>query len=125
MEDLLSKEVKRLVLITLMLNRWRWPTVNGPKLINEHPQLGLSWCGEPLTVHNLKGICRFHSPKLAFLFEIKNREAFVKKPTRKCGLYNFIFVDPKGLSGGLCLSWDTSCMVNVISMDSFYIHVSI
>ena len=67
----------------------------------------ISWncrgLGRPLTVHNLKGICKSHSLKVGFLCEIKNQSCLVVEKLRGYGFTNFYCVNPEGRASGLVM----------------------
>lgn len=80
--------------------------------------------GNPLMVHHLNGISRFHSLNILGLMEIKNQQRVDKKFLFYCSYSNFYFVNPRDASSGLYMAWSHSIQVNIISFDSYYIHAS-
>ncbi|KAJ9178389.1 hypothetical protein P3X46_010276 [Hevea brasiliensis] len=89
----------------------------------------LSWncqgVGNPLTVHNLKGLNAAHSPHFVFLMETKNKSQLVKKILNRCGFSDMVVVDPQGLAGGLAFAWNSDCTVSIVKMAGFFIHAKI
>lgn len=77
--------------------------------------------GNPLTVHSLKEQVKLHSPSLVFLSETKNRRARLEDIKRRLGFEWCFVVDPRGLSGGLCLLWKTEAEVKVVQFSEFLI----
>lgn len=80
--------------------------------------------GNPLKVHNLKGMCSSLAPDVLFVMETKNDDVFVKKKLHSCGYVDMILVKPLGSAGGLALSWREHLSLFVIKYASF-LHVSI
>ncbi|KAI4300718.1 hypothetical protein L6164_034061 [Bauhinia variegata] len=81
--------------------------------------------GNPLTVHNLKGICRSHSPEVMFLSETKNENGKVKGWLKKCRFLNTEMVEPIGRAGGLALAWKENISISDMVCDSFFISCTI
>lgn len=81
--------------------------------------------GRPLTIHNMRGIYRSHSPKVVFLCETKNQTLFVTNVMRKCGYLNVHCVTPRGLFGGLVVGWKEEAQVSIVEHDDFVIHLKL
>ncbi|XP_072090467.1 uncharacterized protein [Arachis hypogaea] len=77
--------------------------------------------GRPLTVHNMKGICRSHSTEICFFYEIKNQSCQVKRKLRASGFNYWFLRDPMGTAGGLTLAWKEGCVVEVFTSNDFFI----
>ncbi|KAI4297235.1 hypothetical protein L6164_037130 [Bauhinia variegata] len=81
--------------------------------------------GNPLIVHNLKGMCRSHSPEVMFLSETKNESGKVKGWLKKCRFLNMKMVEPIGRAGGLALAWKENTSISDLVCDSFFISYTI
>ncbi|XP_025702728.1 uncharacterized protein [Arachis hypogaea] len=79
--------------------------------------------GRPLTVHNLKGIIRSHSPEIVFLCETKNPSRSVEQKLRGCGFKDWSLVNPEGTAGGLVIAWKEGLEVTVINSNHFFIAI--
>ncbi|XP_072060382.1 uncharacterized protein [Arachis hypogaea] len=77
--------------------------------------------GRPLTIHTLKGICKFHSHEIVFISEIKNQSRQVEAKLRACSYENWHIVNPSGMAGGLALAWKDSINVQIINNGKFFI----
>ncbi|XP_072088236.1 uncharacterized protein [Arachis hypogaea] len=80
---------------------------------------------KPLTVHNIKGISRSHSPEVLFLCETKNSTLTVERVLRKEGYKSVFTVDPMGLSGGIAMAWKDEVRVHIVEHDQFFVYFSI
>ncbi|XP_029145233.2 uncharacterized protein [Arachis hypogaea] len=89
----------------------------------------LSWncrgLGRPLTIHNLKGICKLYSPEVGFICETKNQSRQVEGKLRSCGFKEWFIVDPDGLSGVLAMAWRDGCTVQILQHGRFFIAASV
>ncbi|XP_015963086.1 uncharacterized protein LOC107487020 [Arachis duranensis] len=89
----------------------------------------LSWncrgLGRPLTIHNLKGICKSYSPEVGFICETKNQSRQVEGKLRSCDFKEWFIVDPDGLSGGLAMAWRDGCTVQILQHGRFFIVASV
>ena len=89
----------------------------------------LSWncrgLGSPLTVHNLKGICKSHSPEIGFFCETKNQSSMVEKKIKGCGFSSMFCVEPQGRAGGLAFVWKENLQVTINSHGQYFIMISI
>ena len=87
----------------------------------------LSWncqgLGRPLTVHNLKEICKSHSLEVVFMCETKNQPMYVMNILRKCGFMNNFLIDPRSIGGGLALGWKDDMKITVKDHDEFFIYL--
>ncbi|XP_015959424.1 uncharacterized protein LOC107483307 [Arachis duranensis] len=81
--------------------------------------------GKTLTVHNIQGINRSHSPEVMFLCETKNNSSFVTRQCERLGFPNSFCVNPIGVAGGLVLAWRTEVQINVMESASFFIHFKV
>ncbi|CAN0876593.1 hypothetical protein LINGRAHAP2_LOCUS11401, partial [Linum grandiflorum] len=71
--------------------------------------LGSAW-----TSDSLVALWRQTHPSILFLSETKNPEARVRKKLQsRFRLKNFVFVNPRGRSGGLVMSWIDSLVGTV------------
>ncbi|XP_020992689.1 uncharacterized protein LOC110278775 [Arachis duranensis] len=89
----------------------------------------LSWncqgLGRPLTIHNLKRICKSYSPEVGFICETKNQSRQVEGKLRSCGFKEWFIVDPDGLLGGLAMAWRDGCTVQILQHGRFFIAASV
>ncbi|XP_057733782.1 uncharacterized protein LOC130948943 [Arachis stenosperma] len=89
----------------------------------------LSWncrgLGRPLTIQNLKGICKSYSPEVGFICETKNQSRQVEGKLRSCGFKEWFIVDPDRLSGGLAMAWRDGCTVQILQHGRFFIAASV
>ena len=81
--------------------------------------LVLSWncqgVGRPLTVCNLRELCRVHRPDVVFLMETKNKQNKLESIRRSTCFNGHFYVDPVGRSGGLALWWRDNLAMQVLS----------
>ena len=77
--------------------------------------------GSPLTVHNLKGICKSHSPEVGFFCETKNPASMVEKHLRSCGFASVFCVDPQRRAGGVAVGWKEQAQVNIMMHGQYFI----
>ena len=89
----------------------------------------ISWnyrgMGSPLTVHNLKGICKSHSLEIGFFCETKNPTSLVEKQLRRCGFTRVFCVDPLGRAGGVAIGWKEQAKVSIIRHGQYFIIFSV
>ncbi|XP_072076574.1 uncharacterized protein [Arachis hypogaea] len=78
--------------------------------------------GKPLTVHNIKGINKSHSPEVLFLSETKNNISTVEGVLRRIGFQSCFAVNPTGMAGGLVVTWKEGVNVQILNHDTFFIH---
>ena len=80
--------------------------------------IAISWnyqgVGSALTVRVLKGLCRKYDPDFVFLMETKNKDKKMESIRRKVGMEEGVYVEPKGVGGGLTLWWKKEMIVNVM-----------
>ncbi|KAI4344988.1 hypothetical protein L6164_012158 [Bauhinia variegata] len=77
--------------------------------------------GNPLTVHHFKGICKSHSPDMAFVAKSKNDDKKVQAWLRKYGMTGVITVRPVGRAWGLALTWNETVDISNVVINSFLI----
>ncbi|XP_072054775.1 uncharacterized protein [Arachis hypogaea] len=77
--------------------------------------------GRPLTIHNLRGICKSYSPEVGFISETKNQSRQVEGKLRSCGFKEWFIVDLDGLSGGLAMAWKDGYTVQILQHGRFFI----
>ncbi|CAB4314236.1 unnamed protein product [Prunus armeniaca] len=81
--------------------------------------------GGPLTVSSLKEQVRLHAPDIVVLLETKNkvyRYGWLKK---QLGMNFMHVVEPRGLSGGLCMFWKDAQQVFLVKYAGFLIEVEV
>ncbi|XP_016172584.1 uncharacterized protein LOC107614975 [Arachis ipaensis] len=78
--------------------------------------------GKPLTVHNIKGIVKSHSPEVLFLCETKNNTSHVERVIKDVGFSNLFCLDPIGHAGGLMVAWKEETRVQIKAFESFLVH---
>ncbi|RYR68791.1 hypothetical protein Ahy_A03g015257 [Arachis hypogaea] len=66
-------------------------------------------------------MCKKHKPAIIYLMETRCKEKNVKKYARKLQFRNSFCVEPRGLSGGLCLLWNEKVSISVYSWCQNYI----
>ncbi|XP_072052090.1 uncharacterized protein [Arachis hypogaea] len=81
--------------------------------------------GRPLTIHNLKGICKSYSPKVGCICETKNLSRQVEAKLRSCGFKELFIVDLDGLYGGLAMAWRDDCTVQILQHGRFFMAASV
>lgn len=74
---------------------------------------------------SLTDLVRKFSPSVVFLSETKCSTKDIKRIQRRLGLTHGVWVGPVGCAGGLALLWSKDEEVNLRSMHSRYIDVSI
>ncbi|XP_072094190.1 uncharacterized protein [Arachis hypogaea] len=88
----------------------------------------LSWncrsLGRPLTIHNLKGICKSYSPEVDFICETRNQSRQVEGKLRSCGYKKWFIMDSDGLSEDLAMAWRDGCTVQILQYGRFFIAAS-
>ncbi|XP_072074439.1 uncharacterized protein [Arachis hypogaea] len=77
------------------------------------------------TASELKNLCKKHKPAIVYLMETRCREENVKKYARKLQFKNSFCVEPRDLSGSLCLLWNENINVSVYSWCQNYIIANI
>ncbi|XP_072066788.1 uncharacterized protein [Arachis hypogaea] len=60
----------------------------------------------PVTVSELHSMCKQLKPAIVFLMETRARDSTIKKLKRRLHFENVFHIEPRGLSGGLCLLWN-------------------
>ncbi|KAK4279407.1 hypothetical protein QN277_011193 [Acacia crassicarpa] len=87
----------------------------------------LSWncqgLGRALTVKNLKNMVKKDRPSLIFLMETKINLERIKRLRLKCGFNHDLYVEPRGLSGGLAVWWSANISLTVLYKSRNIIHV--
>lgn len=81
--------------------------------------------GRALTAHQLKELCKLHSPQLIFLAETKNQFTRVDFIRRFVGMDGLQIVDPIGTAGGLVVLWKQDLKVRLVRKSSFFIELLI
>lgn len=81
--------------------------------------------GNPMTVASLTDLVRQFSPSMVFLSKTKCDVTEINKFQRRTALVNGVWVELKGKAGGLALNWNKEEDINVRSMSSRHIDVSI
>ncbi|GKB67089.1 reverse transcriptase [Tanacetum coccineum] len=88
----------------------------------------LSWncqgVGRPLTISNLRELCKSHLPYVVFLMETKNKRCHLKFIRRSLCFEGYFYVDPIGRSGGLALWWKYNLSFDVVNGDKNLILVN-
>ena len=74
------------------------------------------------TIPELKDLCNQVKPALLFLIETRAKLEEVEETRRKLGFDNYFFVEPVGLSGGLCLFWKKDMEAKILEKSRNYIH---
>ncbi|GJT25269.1 reverse transcriptase [Tanacetum coccineum] len=69
--------------------------------------------GRPLTVLNLRELCRVHRSDVVFLMEMKNKERYLESLRCSLPFTGFFYVNPIGRSGGLALWWKDNITLNI------------
>ncbi|KAK4259860.1 hypothetical protein QN277_006150 [Acacia crassicarpa] len=89
----------------------------------------LSWncqgLGTALIVRNLNDEIRKNNPSIIFLMETKIKLARIRKIRSKCGFIHDLYVEPKGLAGGLALWWHGGISLSVLYKSKNSIHTII
>ncbi|KAK4254083.1 hypothetical protein QN277_009512 [Acacia crassicarpa] len=87
----------------------------------------LSWncqgLGRALTARNLRDMIRKYRPSIIFLMETKINSDRIKRLRLKCGFECDLYVEPRGLSGGLAVWWSASISLTVLYKSRNIIHV--
>ncbi|RYQ85067.1 hypothetical protein Ahy_B10g104568 [Arachis hypogaea] len=80
----------------------------------------------PLTVSELRSICKSLRPSVLFLMETKASNLSYVRTRRKLGFDNIFCVESRGLSGGLCLFWKSNnIIINVYAWCENFIKAQI
>ena len=74
-----------------------------------------------LTIKALKKLRRRYDPKLFFLMETRNGQEVLEKLRRIVRYDNYVYIDPKGLNGGLALWWRNEVKVKVLKVTNICI----
>ncbi|KAJ1395067.1 Reverse transcriptase domain [Sesbania bispinosa] len=86
----------------------------------------ISWncrgVGASTTVAELKELCRSSKPSIVFLMETRAKSEKIQELHRCLKFSEYFCVEPRGTSGGLCLMWDNSVEIDIISFCSNFIH---
>ena len=77
--------------------------------------------GNPLTVHNLKGICKFPPLRLVSSTRQKNQSSLVKRKRGEYGFSDRLCVEPVGRAGSLVLRWKDKVQVRIVNHDQFFL----
>ncbi|XP_057759054.1 uncharacterized protein LOC130979601 [Arachis stenosperma] len=89
----------------------------------------LSWncrgAAAPATVSEAQDLCRKIKPDILFLIETRAKECRIMKLKRKLRFEKHFCVEPRGLSGGLCLLWNKNLDVDVYAWSDNYIKAKI
>nr|GEW89154.1 putative reverse transcriptase domain, ribonuclease H-like domain, aspartic peptidase domain protein [Tanacetum cinerariifolium] len=72
-----------------------------------------SGVGRPLTVSNLRELCRVHRPDVVLLLETKNKQNKLESIRWSTCFNGHFYVDSMGRSGGLALWWRDNLAINV------------
>ncbi|XP_072076444.1 uncharacterized protein [Arachis hypogaea] len=67
----------------------------------------------PATVSELHSMCKQLKPAIVFLMETRARESTIKKLKRRLHFEHVFHIEPRGLSGGLCLLWNEIYNINI------------
>lgn len=76
------------------------------------------------TMNELKELCKFHQPAILFLMETRAPRGRVEKLQRSLKFSSMYYVDPRGLTGGLCLLWNDKVNVQIFHHSPNYIHTT-
>ncbi|GKB06046.1 reverse transcriptase [Tanacetum coccineum] len=80
--------------------------------------------GRPLTISNLRELCKAHLPDVVFFMETKNKRCHLKFIRRSLCFEGYFYVDPIGRSGGLALWWKNNLSFDVVNGDKNLILVN-
>lgn len=79
----------------------------------------------PATIRELHELCKAHQPAMMFLMETRAQIGRVETVKRRLKFNNVFVVNPRGLSGGLCLFWNDKVQVQVLSSSPNFIHTAV
>ncbi|CAB4277833.1 unnamed protein product [Prunus armeniaca] len=79
--------------------------------------------GGPLIVSSLKEQVRLQAPDIVVLLETKNKAYHYGWLKKQLGMNFMHVVEPKGLSGGLCMFWKDAQQVVLVKYAGFLIEV--
>lgn len=77
------------------------------------------------TIRELSELCKVHQPDIVFLMETRAPKERVEKMRRRLKFQRCFVVNPRGLSGGLCLFWNDHVNVQIFNASPNYIHTAI
>lgn len=66
------------------------------------------------TIKELRELCRSYQPAVVFIMETKSSKERIEKVKRALQFKESFVVDPRGLSGGLCLLWNVKVNLEVL-----------
>lgn len=76
-------------------------------------------------MHELKEVCRAYQPVVVFLMETRAPRGRVDRIRRTLKFKFYYCVEPRGLSGGLCILWNPQVNVQVFESSPNFIHTFI
>ncbi|XP_072087374.1 uncharacterized protein [Arachis hypogaea] len=76
-------------------------------------------------VSELNNLCVKHKPAIVYLMETRSKEENIRKIARKLQFKNVFCVEPRGMSGGLCLLWNEKVAISVYSWCQNFISADI
>lgn len=77
------------------------------------------------TINELRELCRSHQPAVVFLMETKAPKERVERIRRTLKFKDMFVVEARGLSGGLCLLWNTKVGLEVLQASPNFIHTRV
>ncbi|KAL1369153.1 hypothetical protein AAHE18_02G175100 [Arachis hypogaea] len=89
----------------------------------------LSWncrgVAASLTISELLNLCKQKKPSIIFLIETRAKDIKIKRIRRRLHFDKYFCVEPRDLSGGLCILWKDIVNINVYSWCDNYIKTKI
>ncbi|XP_015940551.1 uncharacterized protein LOC107466087 [Arachis duranensis] len=79
----------------------------------------------PATTSEAQDLCRKFKPDILFLIETRAKEGRIMKLKKKLHFEKHFCIEPRGLSGGLCLLWNKNIDVDVYAWSNYYIKAKI
>lgn len=74
------------------------------------------------TIHELKEVCRAFQPVVVFLMETRAPRERVDRIRRTLKFQYSFCVEPRGLSGGLCILWKKNVNIQIFDSSPNFIH---
>lgn len=89
----------------------------------------LSWncqgLAAPPTSNELRELCKLYQPAVVFLMKTKAPRGRVEKVKRSLHFAESFSMEPRGLSGGLCLLWNRKVSIVIKEANQNFIHTEI
>lgn len=77
------------------------------------------------TINELRELCKSNQPAILFLMETRAPPGRIDKLRRSLKFHSSFCVNPRGLSGGLCLLWNDSVTVQILQHSPNFIHTAV